>query len=69
VILRVLKIVVGVVLALGNSVGVVLYPPNSGERVGFDLAKLAIYWLSAWLIYRGLKPKQKDGSGVAHISR
>ena len=33
------------------------YPPDSAERVGFDLAKIAIYYLAGWLIFRGFVPK------------
>jgi hypothetical protein len=38
----------------GNTV-LGLYPPNSGERIGYDLAKLAIGGLALWIMYRGVR--------------
>ena len=34
------------------------YPPNNGERIGFDIAKLAIAALALWFIYRGVFPNR-----------
>jgi len=60
---RVLKVLVGAFVGYGNSLGgtfLGFYPLDSGQRVGWDLACLAIYWLAGWLIYRGFKPAIKQ---------
>jgi hypothetical protein len=63
VVFRVLRVLVGAFIGFANSLGegtlLGFYPLDSGERVGFDLAKAAIYWLAGWLIYRGFKPAIK----------
>lgn len=56
------KIAVGLFLAIANARGPSgtfpgFYYPDSAELLGHDIAKLAIYGLCAWLIYRGIKPK------------
>lgn len=59
---RVARIIGGAALAYLNLQGagagtmLGLYVPNSAERFGYDLAKLAFYLLGAWLIFRGFKP-------------
>jgi hypothetical protein len=58
------KILGGVVLAFVNSQGsentfLGFYVPDSAQRLGFDVAKVLIYALSGWLIYRGFKPAIK----------
>lgn len=58
--MRVLKIAGGLFLTLANAQGegtiLGFYAPVTLGKIGFDIAKLLIYWLSGWLIYRGLKP-------------
>jgi hypothetical protein len=67
IVLRVLNIVGGLFLALVNSQGegtfLGLLPPTTPGRLGFDIAKVLIYWLCGWLIYRGFKPATKPGQG------
>jgi hypothetical protein len=62
---RILRVLVGALVAYvdlyKNEAGTFLgfYPPNSGERVGADLAHAAFFWLAGWLIYRGFRPAVK----------
>lgn len=62
---RIALIVGGAFLLLANSLGgedgtfLALYPPASAERIGFDVAKLAVAALALWLIYRGIRPKRR----------
>jgi len=57
---RILKILVGVFVAFANSVGdgttLGFYTPDSAQRIGFDVAKVAIDVACAWIIYRGFRP-------------
>jgi hypothetical protein len=58
------KILGGLILAYVNSIGSTdtvlgFYLPNSAERIGFDVAKVLLYVLSGWLIYRGFRPAIK----------
>ncbi len=58
---RVAGIVVGALLLYANANGgtfLGFYAPTNGQAVGFDLAKLAIYALAVWAIYRGIRPKK-----------
>ena len=60
---RVLKIVVGVFLALANSLGgtfLGFYPPTTPERIGFDIAKVLLYFPCGWLFYTAFKPTTKQ---------
>lgn len=65
---RVLSVLCGAFLLLANNgagdEGTVLgfYPPDSSQRIGFDIAKLAIAALALWMIARGfgLVPRARD---------
>lgn len=35
------------------------YVPTSAERIGFDISKAGLCFLSGWLIYRGFKPETR----------
>ena len=64
-IVRILLILGGLFVLYVNAVGgtpetvLGLYPLDSAQRIGYDFAKAAIYCLGGWLIYRGIRPKQK----------
>ena len=66
--LRVAMIAIGIFLLMAGTIddtlGIVLglYPPDTAERVGFDLGKLALDALALWAIYRGIRPRQKTVS-------
>ena len=52
----------GVLISIGNLFGpkgtiLGFYPPDSAQRIGFDVGKLLWFWLAAWLIRRGLKER------------
>jgi hypothetical protein len=60
--MRALKILAGMILAIGSFQGgsfAGFYSPGNAQLIGFDLAKAAIYCLSGWLIYRGCKPTER----------
>jgi len=59
---RIFRIIGGLFVAWANSTGPAgtvlgFYFPRSATLVGYDIAKIAIYALSGWLIYHGFKPK------------
>lgn len=59
---RIARILGGVFLAFANSSGedgtfLGFLPPDSPGRIGWDIAKLLLYWLAGWLIYRAVWPK------------
>ena len=65
---RAAGIVVGVLLLMattqdGPGTFLGLYPPNTAERIGYDLGKLALDAAALWVIYRGIRPRPKDPSG------
>lgn len=51
-------------LAIANSTGgeegtfLGFYPPDKGERLGFDMAKVGILALAIWFVYRGIRPRR-----------
>jgi hypothetical protein len=57
--MAVLKILGGVFVAIANSQGgggfLGFYPPDGAGHIGFDIAKIAFYYLAGWLIYRGYR--------------
>ena len=70
---RLAGVVVGIFLLLAATQGgadtvLGLYLPNSANRFGFDLAKVAIDALGLWAIYRGIRPKRKPEAKATAIS-
>jgi hypothetical protein len=59
---RIARIVGGLILAYVNSIGTqetflgLFLPPTTAGKAGWDLAKVLIYCLSGWLVYRGIRP-------------
>ena len=61
---RAVGIVVGVLLLMattqdGPGTFLGLYPPNTAQRIGYDLGRLAIDAVALWAIYKGIRPRRK----------